>query len=527
MEMMDNTDFYDFVKAYDRNKGKSWRDWLSFDQTFEKPGKQGLVGLMRLKDTNKKCVFKISQYINNLVNHERVVMEGLNQLSETCPHFARCIGSVPVKVDPNCRKTGNPFNITTKYPIKKDALLCEYISNSTKLYNYIRSSKIPEEVLYTTVQQVLLAIAIAQQEKSFSHYDLHSFNVMMKKCDPDAVFLYVLDEDNQFCVPTLGHYPVIIDFGFSYIEDMDDCPMWSTLAHTDVGFMSDRFDWVADPKLFLVSVAADIKEKRGKTKKGKKFQRIVKNLFFPLTIDWESGWDDVEKMGASDYLAEMLNEFNTESELFKEHDNYCVDLLQSLICLPLEEQNYSTMNKPFKAFIHEWKKIEDQITSPFYRLYILKGIIDAARYVRAAYTRKSTRQVSVTDFQKLVYKRLNEVADFCIPKDIHYEKMLCSLLVLAVNMEGLLYDIVNARMDEKNKEYSKLPLKSTVQIYGALAANIPDEYVWSSKTKVWVFDVKKGKRECFSVTDEIAGEMNSLHPLSRGSEFYAKITDER
>ena len=27
-----------------------------------------------------------------------------------------------------------------------------------------------------------------------------------------------MDNDNQFCVPTFGYYPVIIDFGFSYSD---------------------------------------------------------------------------------------------------------------------------------------------------------------------------------------------------------------------------------------------------------------------------------------------------------------------
>ena len=62
----------------------------------------------------------------------------------------------------------------------------------------------------------------------------------------------------QHYIPTNGHYPVIIDFGFSYINDMKDGPLWPSMAHTCVGFMSDRFDWVADPKLFLVTVSGEI-----------------------------------------------------------------------------------------------------------------------------------------------------------------------------------------------------------------------------------------------------------------------------
>ena len=92
---------------------------------------------------------------------------------------------------------------------------------------------------------------------------------MIKKCNKDLVFLYKLDDENQFCVPSMGHIGIIIDYGFSYISDMKDGPLYASLCHTDVGFMSDRFDWVADPKLFLVTVSDEIKEMR-KTKNAKK-----------------------------------------------------------------------------------------------------------------------------------------------------------------------------------------------------------------------------------------------------------------
>ena len=58
---------------------KKFNEWLEFDQTFENPGKQGLVGLLKptknIKDNkDPKFVFKISQYINYLVQHEYTVM---------------------------------------------------------------------------------------------------------------------------------------------------------------------------------------------------------------------------------------------------------------------------------------------------------------------------------------------------------------------------------------------------------------------------------------------------------------------
>lgn len=213
---MQKDNYKQLLQCYKENLDKTWNEWLIWDKTFEKIGKQGLVGI--LKDSNNNAyIFKISQYINYLIEHEELIMRCLNDLSSHCVHFCRSFGTLSTTVNPRCRKEGNPFDIRNIRGINKKVLLCDYLENSTKFYNYIRSElKIKECVLYSTIKQILLALCIAQNEKQFTHYDLHSFNVMMKQCDPDTVFVYCIDEDNQFAIPTHGHYPVIIDYGFSY-----------------------------------------------------------------------------------------------------------------------------------------------------------------------------------------------------------------------------------------------------------------------------------------------------------------------
>lgn len=519
--------FDQLFEYFNKNKDTTWSKWLKFENTFDKPGKQGLVGLLSPIDQlfneegkELKFVFKVSQYINYLIQHEYVVMKGLNSLAPYCPHFCKAIGTLLCEIDPNARKKGNPFLITTKHPIEKEILLTEYIDNSCKFYNYIRSKKIHDRIIYSSIKQVLMAIAIAQRKKNFTHYDLHSYNVMMKKCNKDVVFLYVLDEENQFCVPTHGHYPVIIDFGFSYISDMDDGPAWASMAHTDVGFMSDRYDWVADPKLFLVTVAKEMRDKRS-NKKSDKFRRIIKNIFGKLKIDWKSGWDIGEDKGASDYATEILRGYNKKSNLFDNYDHFCIDLIQSLIILPLEEQKYTNIDQSYTTFLKEFIKIENEIGNPFYNLYILKGIVDFAREIRVDYMNIDSRQKAINYFRRSIFERINCVANYCKPKSINFEKMLCSLLCLSKNVEGILFDVVEARMLEKQKRYDKLSLRSTEQIYGAIEANIPDKYKFNDNTTVFVMNCITENCTVLELTPEICEEVNNTHSLSKGMYLYS------
>jgi hypothetical protein len=525
MEKNDLTEISGFnhlLEYYNTHKNTHWKEWLDFDDTFCKHGKQGLVGLFNPKKNKKefKFVFKISQYINYLVQHEYTIMKGLNELAPYCPHFCKAFGTILCEVDPKVRKTGNPFEIISKYPIEKEVLLTEYIDNSSNFYNYIKSDKIHDDVIYSSVKQVLIAIAIAQKKKKFTHYDLHSFNILMKKCNKDLVFLYVLDDENQFCVPTHGHYPVIIDFGFSYIEDLEDNPAWPSMAHTDVGFMSDRYDPVADPKLFLVTVSREVKNKRN-NKKATIFRNIVKNIFRSLTIDWDCGWDKKTKKGATDFVLEMLSPYNKDSNLFDNYNHYCIDLIQSLIILPLQEQKYDNIDKSYTTFLKEFIKIENEIGNPFYNLYILKGIVDVAREVRVDYLHSKSRDSAIGYFRRSVFERINCVSKYCNPKNIHFEKMLCSLLCLSKNIEGIMYDVIETRMKEKQAEYDKMHLQSIEQIYGAIEANIPTKYKFNKDTTVFVMNSITQSCSRMKLTPEICKEVNDIHQLQKGSFLYS------
>ena len=447
-------------------------------------------------------------------------MKGLNEISPYCPHFCKAVGTLLCEIDPLEKKGGNPFRITTKHPIEKEILLLEYVSNSNKLYNYIKSDRIHESIIYSAIKQVLMAIATAQRKKQFTHYDLHSYNIMMKKCNKDVVFMYVLDEENQFCVPTHGHYPVIIDFGFSYINDLENGPAWPSMAHTDVGFMSDRFDPIADPKLFLVTMAEEMKQMRN-NKKSIKFRRIVKNIFGKLKIDWQSGWDNTEEKGASDYIIDMLRGHSMHSNLFDNYEHYCIDIIQSLVILPFEEQKYCNINQSYQGFLTEFIKIESEIGNPFYNLYILKGIVDIAREVRVDYlTGGIARDNAIKYFKTSIFERINCVANYCKPKHIHFERMLCSLLCFSKNIEGIMFDVIESRMDKKKKDYSKLPLQSIEQIYGAIEANITDKYIFNNNTTVFVMDCTKEKCTRMKLTKDIIDGVNNTHVLGKGTFLY-------
>lgn len=518
------SDFNLLKKYYKKNNQKEWNKWLQYDESIRKNGKQGLVGFFNTVEetkSNKRIVYKISQYINYLIQHEYTVMNGLNELSSYCPHYCKAIGTILCEMNPVTEKNKNPFSIESRHPIEKEVLLMEEIEDSIKLSKHIKKvKKTNSNVIYSAIKQVLIAITIAQKKKNFTHYDLHSDNIMMKKCNDDDVFLYIIDDNNQYCIPTFGYYPIIIDFGFSYIKDLENGPAWPSMGHTDVGFLSNRYDSITDSKLFLVTVASELKEYRN-GKKSVKFQNIVKNIFKNLKIEWDSGWDKGYKKSASDYVTDMIHGYGIKSHIFNEYNHYCMDIIQTLIILPLEEHKYDDIEKSYEIFINEFVKIENEIGSPYYNLYILKGIVDIAREVRSDYIKGEECKIHALNyFKNNVYNRINLVADFCNPKNIHFEKLLCSLLCFSRKMEGVLYDVISSRIFDKEKKYKKLPLKNSQHIYGSIEVNIPDNYIFNKNTNVHVFDMINETTSKLNLSNNDILDINNSHNLNKGKILY-------
>jgi hypothetical protein len=165
----------------------------------------------------------------------------------------------------------------------------------------------------------------------------------------------------------------------------------------------------------------------------------------------------------------------------------------------------------------EWIKIEKEITSPFYNLHILKCIVDIAREIRASYMDSDTRITAIKYFRDNVKRKIDEVASFCVLKDLHYEKMLCSLYVFSTNMEGVLFDVIETRMMEKEKEYRKLPLQSTEQIYGAIECNLPDKYNYNDKTTILIINSIDHTCNTYKPPLDQIEYINTLHPMARGT----------
>ncbi len=476
-----------------------------FQKKF-KAGKQGIAGISVIENNGqtKKIVFKISQGVNYLAEHEFTVMTDLSKTS-CSHHFLKPIGLLEMDVniekdiylnrsfeesesnqekrESRLRKavrTENPF-INRGKMTKKSVLLMEMVENSIKLESYIKQN-LPKEIIFSAIKQVLAALHFAQKQCQFSHYDLHSANILMKRCSRDMVFLYVFNENQVIAVPTHGSFPVIIDYGFSFSKSVEKGPLYPSLAFTDTGFFSDRFDSFADMRLFLVSVLCEM-EKYDVPK----FKKLVKNNYKKTKVDWLSGWDEGVKYCATDKVIQKIRKIKNAT-IFGKEKYASMDILQTMIIGKLEKKDTKFLKISYDSFTREFAKIEKFVRNSNMCLLILQNIIENARKVRLEYESGNTL-TSVGEFRRNVCEFIDSNIKFGNIRDIDWEIFLCSLLSLSNNMNGVLYRHMKKREKEKKKLYETIKIKKCSEMVVKLSK--VSDYIYSQKTNVMVITNEK------------------------------------
>jgi hypothetical protein len=395
-----------------------------------------------------------------------------------------------------------------------------------KLYRYIKNDNVTPDIIMSIIKQTLMATIIAGEHTKFTHYDMHSNNVLIKKCQPNTAFFYILDDNRTYLVPTYGYYPVIIDFGFSFSSNNEGKPIGSALAHTNVGFMSSGYDQNADPKLFLTSVSHEMKKYK-KSEISTQFRELIKRIYEKCDVDLDCGWDNREDSPSiSEYILKKMNGQFKRSKFFKNQGHHIVDLMQALVELPVyKRKTEDEIDDLAGVLVTEFYKIEKEISSEFYNMYIMKNMIDSTIKNRSLYIEKETREKAVQNFKNDILKTIDSLVKFCNPK-INWEKLLCCLLCISKCIENICYEKLKKLMSIKKADYNNMRLKNTTEIFEAIEANIPSHFFFDDKSVIYVWDCVNQKSYKMKLNKSMINSLNETHPFERGTILYEYISSK-
>ena len=473
-----------------------------FVDYVSKKGAQGIIGIINvnINESKELCVFKISKHLDFTISNEDIVMSETNKLREICPHFCVSFGKY------NCNVSSYYYDMKTNpfidNDIQMETLIIEHIEgiHMTKIVD-----KISLDDLFSCIKQIILAIDIAQRYISLTHYDLHSDNIIMVECPKNALFVYSIDEYTKICVQSIGLVPVIIDYGFSYVKGSKYKPLYSTLEHTDAGYLGCVFDRIHDCKILLIGLANDME---GSNCNGyKKVRKIVDSLFGKLTgIDWTNGWDDNKDCSALEYVSYSLID-SISSKIIERHINTILVMIHSLIILPITDNGSSDIIHPYRLLEYELIKIEHVIKDEFHFLFIIRTIIDIIRPLRIEFE-KDPRKISLFLKNKLASSIDTLIPFFEFPEDICYENIISSLFNISNNMETIFSKVLHDIKIKKNKIYNKLPYQLPLDIYTKIEREHRSEFKIDSETEIYIWDLVKNKNSKHKLPENKISEIH-------------------
>ena len=463
---------------------KNIPETLKFLKQYNVDSISGTVGELINPTTEKKYVYKICKYFENILKHEWLIMKSLNTLRDFCPHYCIGVSHYEAYFNDNFRKTTNPFEIDkNRKQVKKDVLLIEHVEG--KMFGKLLRHGLKKFHSFSLTKQVLCASLISEKHTSLTHYDLHTDNIMIKKCPLNSVFLYTIN-GKKYLIPTYGYYPVIIDFGCSFNNEIINKPMNFSLTSSHFGFTTQIHDETQDFKKFLCNISHRLC-KYFTSESIEKFRDYVEDLYDKKDIDNESGWETIAEESLTVLLEDKVYRIfeKHESDFFEDQSRAVIETLQNLAEIPFITNCDEPITDILRSIVIEFKKIEDSVRQHYYLLYILQASVNSANKNKKLYLTKGKRDDAVSLFKSDVLQSIDDVAKFANIKGVNWDKYLCSLLCLG-RCIGKFFGLKTKLLIEQKEKLK--PSKTSEEIYSDLDKLLETPFIYDNETAVFVWD---------------------------------------
>lgn len=172
--------------------------------------------------------------VDNLEHEAIIGMYALNNLKHQIPNFAYIYGAFkcsPPIIDPNTKEVQS-YCINNKNLV--NYVIYENITPSIPLSAFIQDCTAQQWL--QVYLQVLYAIRIASREYDFTHYDLHTANVLIKRLSTTTRIMY----DNNLYLET-DYLATIIDYGLCHVQINDQ--HFGRIGYTSFNIFYDR-GWI-------------------------------------------------------------------------------------------------------------------------------------------------------------------------------------------------------------------------------------------------------------------------------------------
>jgi len=192
----------------------------------------GHIDTVALDDTENILILKSVKIDKNGVvaaadlTHEAFVgTYGLNQLRQNVPNFSYILDSFQCNPVVNVDK--EDYNLCLAGDSGMEYIIQEYVNPARPFGKFARTCSVEEflDVFY----QVMYALDYAHRQVDFTHYDLHTDNVMVRKLDATYQIKYETENGEEYI--KTDKLAMIIDYGMSHIK----------YNETDYGYQWEKY----------------------------------------------------------------------------------------------------------------------------------------------------------------------------------------------------------------------------------------------------------------------------------------------
>ena len=562
-----------------------------YRHTFKTKGVQGITGLMECNKVSVRTnefdhfplVFKIPIEIDKTVEHEYSILSHLNNLREFCPHFVTTYGMYELPISRSYVYANRPDDTDDEsseededdYKPEDTKLFMddkEYLPTNVLFIEYISGlslddlcRKANKTLINSQLIGALAGLSIAQDKYRFTHYDIHIDNILIRECEPEALFVYHLNDSNRetysFVLPTYGFYPVIIDMGNSYISQLEGKTMNTTVENYDNGLQSNIYDPLNDLHHLLISamhyVQYDCEEFYFLSTR-------LMYLFRHIKIRRKKGWkclpNNIHRLTrkrieqvCSYYVHPVSNDKKKREEDIKnkikrpikglasipvwlELDIDLVEILSLGIFLPWKKDIDPELKKevdPDNLLDYDEliDKCIDYSVVPFFReiqklydmslfedvndfLFMVKEIVQIVSDNTSVINQKMSKQTSkrlMNDIKKKIIPMFRDsIHRLNWDATLFHCKYICSIL------GSLYYTYVEPHVDIINEAYTKTEVKSPIDLIRMFRQNTAMRVSYTNKTILYVWDAVKEKKNRIELsklfTQKEIEELNDLPP---------------
>lgn len=205
------------------------RDYIRHLRQIGKSSAYGYAMAADLDNNKGLFVVKSPRFIDedDLIHEYFIGTFGTNTLRKYIPNFTYILGlfrcSPPFIADysqlnPYQQEKYNPVALTYCQNNNSEKqvyyVLYENITNSISMRDFINTCTVPDFI--NVLVQVVLSLDLAYTQLNFTHYDLHTANVLIRKLDTPIYIPYPVD--NKTLYLKTSYVANIIDYGFAHIE---------------------------------------------------------------------------------------------------------------------------------------------------------------------------------------------------------------------------------------------------------------------------------------------------------------------